>query len=833
MAVRPILAAVGVLLALAPASASASPSASRTTAQIVIYKDVSNPSAETQTRERDLGFTATQRYRRVVEGFAARLTADQVQRLRQDPAVAQVVPDRPVHADSVPLIDGGALPSGITRIWAQSGGLIRAAAGVSVAVVDTGIDLSNPDLNVDPALPGKNCMSNSPPQDDNGHGTHVSGTIAARNDGSGVVGVAPGTRLYAVKVLSASGSGTVSTIICGLDWVKQNADALGIKVVNMSLGGVAPVGTCGSDPEHAAVCQLTGAGVTVVAAAGNDGEPMIRGGSGHVPGAYPEVLAVTAMSDTDGLAGGAGPGCGSYADDSSASFSNYGSVGEAGHIIAAPGACVVSLARGGGLATMSGTSMATPHVVGAAALCIAEGATPGPCSGLPPAGVISTMRSIAQAGATPTNGFDGDPLHSHGGYFGYLVRAAVPPVADTGDATPEETQATVAGTIHPDGLPAASWFEFGATTAYGQSTPEQATPAGPDPVPVQGLATGLDPGTTYHYRVVLQVGEWTVRGVDRTFTTTGDPPPPPPDTQIDTAPATLTTNGDAELQFSALPEAGATFECRLDTTVWSACESPYIQSDVGEGVHTFSVRAIGPFGKADQSPASVTWTVDRTPPDTFIASAPANPTTNTSAAFGISANEAATLQCRLDGGDWVGCGAQWTITGLIVGPHRFEARAIDGAGWVDPTPAVYDWSVTGSGDPDAALPPSQAATLGPAPLVTTAPGKALPPVSRLAALGAARLDRTRGRVEVVIVCRGPGRCAGRLEIAIRGRRVATARVRLAAGARKRIRLGLAKSSARAVRAPTPREASLSLVNGSQTRLEKGSVRLLTGSVIPG
>jgi subtilisin family serine protease len=836
MAVRPILAAVGVLLALAPASASASRA---TTAQIVVYKDVSNPSAETQTRERDLGFTATQRYRRVVEGFAARLTAQQIESLRQDPEVAQVVPDRPVHADSVPLVAGGSLPFGISRVWAQSGGSIRAAAGVAVAVVDTGIDLPNPDLNVDPALPGKNCISNDPPQDEHGHGTHVAGTIAARNDGSGVVGVAPGTRLYSVKVLNKSGSGTVSTIICGLDWVKQNAVALGIKVVNMSLGGAGPVGSCGSDPEHSAICQLVAAGVTVVAAAGNDGEPLSSGSSSHVPGAYPEVLTVTAMADTDGLPGGAGPPCGSDADDGSASFSNFGSASEAGHIIAAPGDCVVSLripANGGGLTTMSGTSMATPHVVGAAALCIAEGATPGPCSGLPPAGVISRLRAIAQAGAMATNGFNGDPLHSNGRYFGYLARAAVPPIATTGDATPDEIQATLAGNVDSYGSASTWWFELGPTTAYGQSTPEQAIPAGPGPVPVQGVATGLDPGTKYHYRLVVHVGEWTVRGADRTVTTTGTPPPPPPETQIDVAPATRTTSGYAELWFSALPAAGATFECRLDTAAWSSCPSPrYIKSEVGEGVHTFFVRAIGPGGKTDQTPASVTWTVDQTPPDTLIAGAPANPTTSTSAAFGINSNESpVTLQCRLDGSDWVGCSAPWSITGLTAGAHRFEARAIDDVGWIDPTPAVYEWSVAGpAAGPDATLPSSAPETFGPAPLVTTGPGQDLLPVSRLATTGALRLDRAHSRVEVLIVCRGPGPCAGQLDIAIRGRRVASGKIQLAAGARKRIRLRLAGGSRRAVRSPTPGKASLSLIRGSRTRLEKSSIRLLTGSVSRG
>jgi subtilisin len=823
MAVRPILAVVGVLLALTPASASASQA---TTAQIVVYKNVSNPSAETQTRERNLGFTATQRYRHVVKGFAARLTTEQIESLRRDPEVAQVVPDRPVHADSSPLVAGGTLPVGISRIWAQRAGSIRGAAGVAVAVIDTGIDLSNPDLN---ALPGKNCMSSSLPQDDNGHGTHVSGTIAARNDGTGVVGVAPGTRLYAVKVLTATGSGTVSSIICGLDWVKQNADTLGIKVVNMSLGGTGPIGSCGADPEHTAICDVVGAGVTIVAAAGNEGQPMTSGGTGHVPGAYPEVLTVTAMSDTDGLPGGAGPGCGADADDSTASFSNFGSPSDANHMIAAPGDCVISLWLGGGLTSLSGTSMATPHVVGATALCIAEGAAPGPCSGLPPAGVISTMRAIAQAGATAANGFNGDPLHPTGRYFGYLARAAIPPTATTGGGTPADTQATLDGTADPGGQAATSYFELGPSTAYGQSTPEQAIPAGPDPAPVEAVVAGLDPGTTYHYRLVLRVGEWTVLGVDRTITTTGTPPPPPPETRIDMAPATLTKSGYADLRFSALPATAASFECRLDTTVWSSCTSPDVQADVGDGTHTFLVRAIGPYNKVDQTPASVTWTVDRTPPDTFIVGAPANPTTTTQASFGMSSNEwPATLQCRLDGGDWAVCSAPWEITGLAPGPHRFEARAIDAVGWVDPTPAVYEWSVLEPASGSAApVPADPAPAPAVAPFVTGAPGLALPPLSRLAAVGAARLDRTLGRVDVSIVCRGPGPCAGRLEIVIRGLRVATGRVQLAAGARKRIAFVLGANSRRALRAPTPRKASLSLINAARTKLEKSSIDLLT------
>ncbi|MEA2494651.1 MAG: hypothetical protein QOJ29_2562, partial [Thermoleophilaceae bacterium] len=292
---RPALAAL-VLLSLAVPAAHAAPEDA--TPQIVVYRaGTENPPAQTRKREREFGFAASQRYRHVVAGFAAHLSTRQIARLRDDPAVADVVPDRPVQADSLPVATGETVPFGVSRVRSAQAGSIRAASGVGVAVIDSGIDLTNTDLDV---AAGTNCVvPNADPMDDNGHGTHVAGTIAARNTGSGVVGVAPGTKVYAVKVLDSSGHGTTSSEICGLDWVAANAQALGIGVVNMSLGGSASLGDCASDPEHAAVCAVVAQGVTIVAAAGNTGQRISMSNSGHVPAAYPEVLAATAMVDTD------------------------------------------------------------------------------------------------------------------------------------------------------------------------------------------------------------------------------------------------------------------------------------------------------------------------------------------------------------------------------------------------------------------------------------------------------------------------------------------------------------------------------------------------------
>src|SRR3954447_25864751 len=304
---RPALAALLLLvLAVPPGANGAEPV--RATPQIVLFADgVANPAGENPARESEAGFSATHRTRHAIAGLAAPLTQRQVVRLAADPAVAAVVPDLPVHADSVPVTAGETVPVGLTRIGVASGGFVHGAADAAVAVLDSGVDLGNAELNVEP---GTNCVHpGTPPMDDNGHGTHVAGTIGARNSGSGVVGVAPGTKLYAVKVLGANGGGSTSDVICGIEWVTAHAQSLGIRVANMSFGATGAIGSCADDPEHAAVCAVTEAGVTIVAAAGNQSAAMARTTVGHLPGAYPEVLTATAITDTDGLAGGLGTSC--------------------------------------------------------------------------------------------------------------------------------------------------------------------------------------------------------------------------------------------------------------------------------------------------------------------------------------------------------------------------------------------------------------------------------------------------------------------------------------------------------------------------------------------
>ena len=303
-------------------------------------------------------------------------------------------------------------------------------SGVGIAALDTGVDLTNGDLN---AVTAVNCIkSGASAQDDNGHGTNVAGTIAAADQGAGIVGITPATRLYAVKVLDRDRQRHSVADSVRHQLGRQSRPALNIKVANMSLAGAGVndnnCGRINKDAEHQAICSATAAGVTFVVSAGNNAEKFRELRTGGVP---LEVLTVSAMTDTDGVPGGLGgtASCDSHQTvDRYATYSNYASStspADQAHLVAAPGTCVLSDGLGGKLSTYEGTSQAAPHVAGTVALCINDSSVDGPCAGLSPAGVIAKVRSDAQSAATADNGFIGDPLHPVSGkYFGYLVTAS-------------------------------------------------------------------------------------------------------------------------------------------------------------------------------------------------------------------------------------------------------------------------------------------------------------------------------------------------------------------------------------------------------------------------
>ena len=382
---------------------------------VVVLQDGVDVDTKVPDLERTHGFHAEHRYRASLLGFAATLTSRQRDAIGRDPAIASIHDDR--AARLVPPSRGtrGSVSSaGVQRV----GGGTKSAAGVAVAVLDTGIDLAHPDLT---ALVGMNCTGGASRRetavaDGNGHGTHVAGTIGGRNG----IGVAPGTTLYAVKVLDERGRGSTSQLICGIDWVTANAGRLGIRVASLSLGTAgAPDSDCGRsshDVLHRAICRSVAAGIVYVVAAGNDATDIAE----TIPAGYPEVLAVAAMADTDGAPGarGAPTACGARErDDRAASFSNYASDRTAAaHLIAAPGVCIRSSWPGGGYSTISGTSMAAPHVAAAVALCIASAR----CAGAA-AKVIERVRADAAAHGGGFAGDESSPIA--GRHYGELVWA--------------------------------------------------------------------------------------------------------------------------------------------------------------------------------------------------------------------------------------------------------------------------------------------------------------------------------------------------------------------------------------------------------------------------
>lgn len=374
---------------LAPA-ANAAPATGR---YIVILKPGSNPSGVARSHAR-LGVRATLIYRSALRGYAGTIPTSKLAILRRDPRVASIRPDRRFH------IAAQTIPTGVKRI----GGLkIGTGSGVNVAVIDTGIDTSHPDLAANIAG-GYNCTTPDTTQyiDANGHGSHVAGIIAGINNTIGTRGVAPSAKLWAIRVLDFQGFGLESWIVCGLDFVDTKSPANGgpIKIANLSIeADGADDGNCGfsnADAIHQSVCRLVNHGVTVIAAAGN-GDPdtlVAKDVKFVVPAAYDEVLTVSALADSDGAPCGLGAATFWAPDDTFASFANYATLAsDKAHMIGAPGVDIYSTYKNGGYAIMDGTSMAAPHVSGAAARYLAShpNATP------------SDVRAAMRSGGEPVN----------------------------------------------------------------------------------------------------------------------------------------------------------------------------------------------------------------------------------------------------------------------------------------------------------------------------------------------------------------------------------------------------------------------------------------------
>lgn len=360
--------------------------------------------------------------------------------------------------------------------------------GVDIAIIDSGIDSNHPDLqsNLGEGYATTSCSGDECQQewdDDHLHGTHCAGVIGALDNGQGVIGVAPDVTLHAVKVMSAAGSGSGSDIADGIVWAADN----GCEVANVSLGTDSP-----SEAVHDAIKYATKNGTLVVAAAGNGGP---CSDCLHYPGAYEETLCVGAINQDEELA-------------------EFSLTGDAVDIVA-PGAEIPSTVLDGEYSAFSGTSMATPHVVGAAALLISAGLTPGEAKQR----LLKTAKDIGLAENEGGNGL----VDCEAALSGVLEPSAS---IETGAVSRVRMQsATVSGKLtEVIGMDSVT---VGVEYWPASESPDTAIRArvGSRSAPGQFDVelTGLERETEYRYRAICR-GEADATGSTQSFTTRENPP---------------------------------------------------------------------------------------------------------------------------------------------------------------------------------------------------------------------------------------------------------------------------------------------------------------------
>ena len=367
---------------------------------VVLHPSVDSAGAVARDHGRAHGAQARFVYEHALKGYAATLSEAGLRGVQRDRRVAYVERDgvatinhhvcghnnpTPGNCDPVedpvdpveptPTCSSQTLPWGIDRVEADlsstiAGDCAGAVSNVNVYVIDTGVSVDHTDLSV----VGHVNFAGGPNKDCNGHGTHVAGTMAAKDNNQDVVGVAPGAPVTGVKVLGCSGSGSWSGVIAGVDWVTANARKPA--VANMSLSGGAV------DSLDDAVRRSAASGVVYSLAAGNDGTDACTSSPARAGAGTDNGIITVAATDSS---------------DREASWSNYGSCVD----LWAPGVGVLSTSNGGGTTTMSGTSMAAPHVGGGAALYLSALAN----ATATPAAVEAAINAAATStGTTSKNG---------------------------------------------------------------------------------------------------------------------------------------------------------------------------------------------------------------------------------------------------------------------------------------------------------------------------------------------------------------------------------------------------------------------------------------------
>ena len=551
-----------------PADQAQSPESSR---YIVALEDsVARPGrvAERHSENRDARVSHV--YSHVLNGYAAEIDKDQLAAIRKDPTVAFIEPDGPggVAAQTV--------PTGIDRIFVTGNKTLDIdeeddlRVDANVAVIDSGV-YAHPDLNLVGHVDCYYQECTKGGTDGFGHGTHVAGTIGALDNGIGVVGAAPGVKIWGVQVLGSTGSGELSHYLSGIDWVtstRTDGDPENdIDVANSSLRYYC----CeSSEAFNKALADSLATGVVHVSAAGNESEA-VR----YVPGVHPDEITVSALDDYDGMPGS------EEGEDPLAEFSNYGPPID----IAAPGTGILSTYPGGlEYRTFSGTSVAAPHVTGAAAILAAADRPESKED------VEDIRDTLVEAGNlnwqdTSPDGIQ-EPLLDVNDE-GVFDAAHPPSVMTTAASEVTSSTASLNATISPRGSETTYQLEYGTTTSYGSKVPAspKSIGAGVASVKATEAIAELTPSTTYHFRVVASNAGGTSTGEDLTFTTAAPPKP-----KATTHYATETNGEGGTLVGFVNPEGtSTTYQIEYGKTTSYGSKVPASPKGVGSGTSNVEV----------------------------------------------------------------------------------------------------------------------------------------------------------------------------------------------------------------------------------------------------
>jgi hypothetical protein len=541
-----LLLCLTVMLAAAPAAFSAP---SRASYIVVLKDDVAHPANVAHRHEDNRGAEVGHIYGVAIKGYSADLTPGELKAIKQDPNVDYVERDAPIHPDSQ------VTPNQVKRVYANQNpqldidGVDDARVDVDIAILDTGV-AEHPDLNIagrtDCVGKSGGCADGGG-TDVDGHGTHVAGDAAAVDNGIGVVGTAPGARIWSVKVISGNTEGItgsqMSDAIAGINWVTAHSNV--IEVANMSFDcSTKEKKDCAKSSLTAAIAASVNSGVVWVAAAGDesadvDAEEKEQKGKTY-PAVLPDVIAVSGMVDYDGLPGtlGKSESCilqhdpGEFdMDDRLMVNSNVGSAID----MTAPGVCIYSTWLDGSYALLSGTSMSSALVAGAAADIAAQY---NPSNRQDVEKIKAELLWAGNYGwmdkdwlGVPSDNVQEPLLDLHTTPF--IPGAPGPPPPPPAPQPPTvsllsftgitQDLATLNGAYNMNGPDGRYWFQCVSEGGHRFETPETYVPAGSGSVSVEYALSGLEWGMTYHCRMTANNEGGYTNGPDQIFTTKPGP----------------------------------------------------------------------------------------------------------------------------------------------------------------------------------------------------------------------------------------------------------------------------------------------------------------------